>query len=53
MRGRSPLRRALVLATAAWGVTLWLAPRLADAHWCNNIFTSPARLVVKPAQTTV
>lgn len=30
-----------------------LAERQAEAHWCSNIFAGPARLVVKPAQSTV
>ncbi len=30
-----------------------LTERQAEAHWCSNIFAGPARLVVKPAQSTV
>jgi len=30
-----------------------LAPAPAQAHWCTNIYETPARLVVKPEQSTV
>ncbi|HOX42683.1 MAG TPA: hypothetical protein PK668_03745 [Myxococcota bacterium] len=37
---------ALTLACA-------LAPAPARAHWCTNIYDTPARLVVKPEQSTI
>ncbi len=34
-------------------LALLLAPGQASAHWCNNIWAAPSRIVVKPEVTTV
>ena len=41
--------------TAAWiaGLLICALAGTAVAHWCSNIFTARARLVVKPEKTTV
>ena len=41
---------------AIFGVVLtlcWGASDPAEAHWCSNIWTTPARIVVKPEKSTV
>ena len=47
---RAPLPRLVcqVLLAAAL-----LAPAPANAHWCNNIWAAPSRIVVKPEVTTL
>ena len=51
MNRRQQLLRA-TLALAA-GLTLLLPAQRAAAHWCNNIWAAPSRVVVKPEVTTL
>ena len=41
------------LITVAVALTILLAAGPAMAHWCSNIWSAPARLVVKPEKSTV
>ena len=41
------------LTTFAVALTCLLASAPAAAHWCSNIWSAPARLVVKPEKSTV
>jgi len=47
LHSRTRLTAGLTLLAAA------LAPAPAAAHWCTNIYETPARLVVKPEQSTI
>ncbi len=49
---RSPGRRG-VACTAAALLGCLLAPAPAAAHWCSNIWSAPAKLVIKPERSTV
>ncbi len=47
-------RTTLIRAgSAALALLTMLAPGAASAHWCNNIFSAPSRIVVKPEVTSV
>ena len=45
---RSKLALSVVVLTLCWG-----ASDPAEAHWCSNIWSAPARIVVKPEKSTV
>ena len=44
-------RRSVAFLAAA--LVSFAGAQIADAHYCNNIFSAPARLVVKPEKSTI